>query len=127
MVIAPPPDLSLTLCNQICTKEEPLFCSHHDPLVFKISLPTSISIDNPPPSVAPIVPIQQIRIMWSQSGIEKFKQSITPAIHHLINSWVPGPSPDVFDALFQSSNSLLLEHATATNKNIPLPPPPKKT
>ena len=79
---------------------------------------------SPNESKAPTVDFKPIRIKWTPSGVADFAMKVSPILDHLIANYTISPSKALFETFFLSINETLIKCATATNKNIILPPLP---
>ena len=112
---------SENLVTILCKLDNPLISSHHDVLISKFSLLLTSSPrsahENP---LAPTIPNSRVKIQWSSSGIELYRNSIDQTLSRMRATWLDSSSPASFSVLLQSTYSFLDHSARNTNKYIDL-------
>ena len=109
------------LTGIFCKLEDPLITSHHDILLSSFHLPQvhaqPVHQGNP---LAPSIPNAKVKIQWSESGIDQYKDSIDQNLAQMRTTWLNHSSPACFSVLIKSTNSFLDLCAKSTNKYIDL-------
>jgi hypothetical protein len=118
------PEVKEKLLAQICKNQHPLVNSHHDLILSDVSLPPSISpfIDSSLP-MAPRVPNERAKILWSEEGISDYQSVIGPCLDNLAARWSSPGSRTSISILLSATNSLLHTAATSTNRFMDLSKP----
>ena len=105
----------------LCKLDNPLISSHHDVLVSKFNLsPKSSPSSTPENPLAPTIPNSRVKIQWSSSGIDLYRNSIDQSLSRMRATWLDSSSPASFSVLLQSTYSFLDYCAKKTNKCIDL-------
>ena len=110
------------LFDIICKHQDPLIQSHHDLIISSVSLPrsTKIADDNHKLVRAPRVDNSRVKIIWTDEGIENYKEAVADNLTRLRNTWCQPSSPALMSILLASTYSLLSTAAASTNKAKPL-------
>ena len=118
------------LLEIICKQTEPLINSHHDLLISSWCLPTIAKAepDSSQNIVAPKLDNNRAKVLWTDEGIEQYRNLVSPHFTRLQNLWLKNSTPTSVSLLLQSTNKILTLSAEATNKTTPLNDPkmPKK-
>ena len=104
-----------------CKLEDPLIDSHHDLIVSKWELPTV----TPEPSssvnlVAPKVENPRVKILWNDTGIEKYQHLVAPHLLRLQDLWLDSSSKTSVSLLIESTNNVLLKCASLSTQFVRL-------
>ena len=115
-----------------CKLENPLVDSHHDILVTRFILPTVSEevADTKDHKVAPVIPNNRLKVVWTDEGIEDFQKLVAPELSRIQNLWLSTPTRTSMSLLLESTNNILISCASSTNrtislKNTSLPSKPK--
>ena len=122
LLINPPPNVSISLSQQLCPLTNHILDSKHDALIVSLEVPI---LQKSPPEVskAPTVDFTPIRTKWTPNGIADFSMKVSPILDQLVANYTISSSKALFDVFYNSVNKTLIAYATATNKSITLPPP----
>lgn len=99
-----------------CKLEHPLVNSHHDLLISSISLPINVStdMDNSNNLSAPVVENKRIKIKWTEEGINKYQEIVTPKLQLIQDVYFKDSvkiSPSNLSLCLQSTKRVLVETA----------------
>ena len=108
----------------ICSKTSPLVDSKHDVIVSSFSLPFT-PFPTPTTDKAPSIPNDKHRIIWSDPGVEHYRELLGPTLLSLMEDWKNPTSSVSFSVLLQCTNKALTRAAKASNDVIDLTKPPK--
>ena len=116
--------------NLYCKLDHPLVNSHHDVIISSVSIPNNChKLPNDPENVtAPVVENRRIKIKWTDEGITKYQELVTSRLQLIQQVYLSTNdklSPTNLSLCLQSTNRVLVETATATNRYINLGSPLK--
>ena len=122
-------ETSEELVTIICKLTNPLVNSHHDVLVSSVQIPCDASEEEPPKLgnvVAPRVENSRTKILWTDIGIETYRDTVAKSLQHIQDLWLQSPSTASLHVALQATNSVMAKAACLTNNHIPLgkPHPP---
>ena len=107
------------ILGTICSRTSPQVDSKHDIILTSFQLPV-VSSSFSKPEKAPQVPNTKHRIAWSDSGIEMYRNLLSPTLQSLKENWSNPQSAVSFSVLLQCTNQALTAAAKASNKVIDL-------
>ena len=115
-------NVSEELLSQECRKTHPLVNSLHDILISSAHLPVNnfFIADAASCYKAPIIANDRIRILWSDEGIERYKNLLEHKLDELASRWCSPHSLPNMSILISATNSILNTAAKATNKFVDL-------
>ena len=110
-----------TLSSIMCSRTNPLVCSHHDIILSNLPLPPEAS-QTPSSGLisAPRVPNRRVKILWDDDKIPAYENLVSHQLTQLMNLWQPPYSPTTFSLLLQSTNDILSTCAQSTNRYLDL-------
>ena len=118
---------SETVCSEavtriFCRNEYPEIDSHHDLLVSKVSFPKSEKLSTMCNDLltAPKVPNTRRKIIWSDEGIECYRDEVMHKLSEIRQRWLDPLSPTSLAILLHNTNDILNRAAIITNKSIDL-------
>ena len=106
-----------TLETVHCKLNDPLIDSHHDIIITKWKLP---NVTPPQPCkeniIAPKIENTRKRVLWDDSGIERYQDLVTPHLSRLQSLWLDTPTKTSVSLLLESTNNILTSCASLSNK-----------
>ena len=105
-----------TVIKIFCQDDFPEFCSHHDPILSEIRIPTKTADtkeDDLP--VAPSVDYLRHKITWSVDNILEYQARISPLLKKIRTTWSISDSPSSLSILLDLTNNALSLIAKETN------------
>ena len=100
-----------------CKLNDPLVDSHHDIIISNWILP---NVTPPQPSkdnvIAPKIENTRMKVLWDDSGIEKYQDLVAPHLSRLQGLWLKSPSKTSVSLLLESTNNILTKCALHSNK-----------
>ena len=99
----------------MCSKTSANVDSKHDIIISSFNLPSLPSSNPQPISDVPEVPNTKHKIIWSDSGVESYRDLLVPRLLSLRNDWANPQSPVSFSILLNLTNKALSSAAKATN------------
>ena len=110
----------------LCSKSDSRVDSKHDIILSSFILPSQPTQKNHDVNIkAPEITNTKHRIKWSESGIEAYREVISPTLNKLQEDWLNPPSPISFSVVLQATNEALTAASKATNSFIDLSKEPK--
>ena len=104
-----------------CKLSDPLIESHHDMIISSWSVTEKKDDLSPDENiVAPKIENNRRKVIWSDSGIEEYQKLVVPHLVRLQELWLQTPSRTSLSLLLESTNSVLISSAAASNKTIAL-------
>ena len=70
--------------------------------------------------IAPRIPNNRQKVIWSQDGITNYSEMVQPALQSIRLSWYHPDSPSSFSILLALTNFVLNTAASLTNKTVSL-------
>jgi hypothetical protein len=105
--------ISESLINIVCKLENPLVDSSHDIHLSQVSLSPLPTVSPVPPSIAPRLPNDRVKITWDPESTEKYQLLLSSILPTLRNTLGSTQSPSCISIFMQITNSAL---SAATNK-----------
>ena len=105
-----------------CKLDNPLIDSHHDLIVSTYELPNISENESETNEniVAPTVPNNRKKVIWSDEGIECYQKLVSPELSRIQSLYLSSPSPTSHALLLEATNNVLISSAVTTNKTFPL-------
>ena len=122
LLYAGPVTCQESLLQLHCQLDNPLMDSHHDLLVSSCSIPHQHGkqLDKSDNLTAPRVENTRHRVIWSEEGKVEYSQMLSELLPEMRNRWKCSSSKAFTSVLLQSTNFLMAQAATATNKVVSL-------
>ena len=109
-----------SVLDVICSKTNPNVDSKHDIILSSFQLPYKPCTKPNLEKKAPEILNTKHRIIWSETGIESFRELLVPRLQTLSQDWDNPQSSLSFSVLLQCTNEALVNAAKATNKVLDL-------
>ena len=111
-----------TLTKVVCNKTNPILNSHHDLIISSCTLsPAPLETPSDENVRAPRVPNTRIKVVWSDPGIEKYRDLISPSLKRLHDFWLgESPSRSCVSVLIKCTNDIIVDAVAKTNRTIKL-------
>ena len=110
-----------------CKLDDPLINSHHDILISCWSSKANDVIYNMEENItAPRMKNTRMKVFWSDTGIRKYQDLVSPHLVRLQKLWLSSPTKNSTALLLRSTNDVMASCSFLTNKTVSLSYQPQR-